>query len=115
MAVQYITLGINDIEIYEDNPRFVKAGNQREAIRRLVQDEKEKHELATLAESMLLLGQNPLESIGIIKEDQGNGYIAVEGNRRALAVKLYFNPDLGEANQATVNSFKNLHKKYDGK
>ena len=115
MAGQYITIGINDIEIYEDNPRFVKAGSQREAIRRLVKDEKDKHELANLAESLLLSGQNPLEMVGVIKGNQEGSYIAVEGNRRVLAVKLYFNPELGEANPSTVNSFKNLQKKYKGK
>ena len=114
MSVEYITVGINNIEIYEDNPRFVKAGNQREAIKRLVQDEEDKHELANLAESMLLLGQNPLESVGVIKGNQEGSYIAVEGNRRVLAAKLYFNPELGEDNQSTVNSFKNLQKKYKG-
>lgn len=113
MVSEHVRIGINDIEIYEDNPRFVKSGNQIEAIKRLVLDEKDRHSLSNLAESLLLHGQNPLESVGVIRGEREGSYIAVEGNRRTLAMKLYFNPELGEANPSTVKSFKVLHRKYD--
>lgn len=106
-------IGINDIEIYKDNPRFVKAENQVEAIKRLVLDDKGR-QLVTLAESILVNGQNPLEVVGVIRSGEEGKYIAVEGNRRTLAVKLYFNPDLGNANPSIANAFRALHKKYDG-
>ena len=112
METGYADISIDQLVVYEDNPRFIKAVNQIDEINKIVIDDERKKELVNLAESILIYGQNPLESIGVIYDEDKKKYITVEGNRRLAAIKIYRNPLLAEANKTTFNSFKALITKY---
>ena len=112
METGYLDISIDQLLVYEDNPRFIKAVSQIDEINKIVFDDAKKKELVTLAESILLYGQNPLEAIGVILDKETKKFITVEGNRRLAAIKIYRNPLLAEGNKSTLNSFKSLISKY---
>lgn len=113
MKTGYLDISIDQLLVYEDNPRFIKAVSQIDEINKIVIDDAKKKELVTLAESILLHGQNPLEAIGVIFDEETQKYITVEGNRRLTAIKIYRNPLLADANKTTQNSFKALISEYN--
>ncbi|MBK8548081.1 MAG: ParB N-terminal domain-containing protein [Saprospiraceae bacterium] len=99
-------MDIADLHINIENPRFEMVGNQREAIKTMIEDQGEK--LAKLAEDITNEGLNPGDPIFVTKhEKQPNQYNVLEGNRRVTALKLLENPDLiPETNKSLLNKFK---------
>ena len=60
METGYLDISIDQLLVYEDNPRFIKAVSQIDEINKIVFDDAKKKELVTLAESILL---SPNDSI----------------------------------------------------
>lgn len=88
-----IDLKIEDLDLDLENPRFVRAGNQREALQRVLDDQQEK--LVVLAKSIADEGLNPLDRLLVMKGKSGTGrFIALEGNRRVAALRILANPNL---------------------
>lgn len=112
MGNRFKELPVSEIVVYEDNPRFIRSFTQVEAIGKIVRADKKGKELCSLAESILLYGQNPLELVGVVYDEKIGRHVAVEGNRRLTAIKLYLNPDLAGDNRAVQNAFRNLGQKY---
>jgi hypothetical protein len=75
------------------NPRFeTEQEDQREAIRRLAQDQGEK--LLNLAEDITVHGLDPSSRALVIAHEDGKRFVVVEGNRRVAALKMLRNPEL---------------------
>jgi len=105
-------IDISLLNINIENPRFEMVGNQREAIKTLIEDQKEK--LIKLAEDIINEGLNPGAPIFIIKHEKQDGeYNVLEGNRRVTALKLLENPELiSEKHKLLLNKFKKLSEQY---
>src|ERR1700740_639869 len=85
------SLKIDQLRLDLINPRINKAGDQREAMQRIIEDQESK--LANLAESIVNEGLNPMDRLLVMKSENGDGtYTVLEGNRRALALKILKNP-----------------------
>lgn len=76
------------------NPRFeTEQDNQRDAIRRMAEDQGEK--LLNLAEDIVEHGLDPSSlTIAMPSETGANRHVVLEGNRRLVALKLLQQPDL---------------------
>lgn len=83
-------LRIDQLKLDLLNPRIGQAADQREAMQQLINDQDSK--LANLAENIVDNSSlNPMDRLLVIKDGDGK-YIVLEGNRRALALKLLTNP-----------------------
>jgi hypothetical protein len=103
---------VTDILLDTGNYRTGKQDDQREAIKALIDEQKNK--LVNLAKDIIENGLSPLETVMVYAvPDQKNRYIVVEGNRRVAAIKLATQPDLA-ADTTWHNAFKRVHKLLPG-
>jgi hypothetical protein len=103
---------VTDILLDTGNYRTGKQDDQRDAIRALIEEQKNK--LVRLAQDIIENGLSPLETVMVCAvPDQKNRYIVVEGNRRVAAIKLATQPDLA-ADTTWHNAFKRLNKLLPG-
>lgn len=106
------TIRITDLQLDTGNYRTGKQEDQREAIRALIEEQKNK--LVNLAKDIIENGLSPLETILVMPTaDDKNRYVVIEGNRRVAAMKLATQPDLA-ADTTWHNAFKRLHKTLPG-
>lgn len=112
MAYKRTFIDIADLYINIENPRFEMVGNQREAIKTMIEDQGDK--LCKLADDITNMGLNPGDPIFIAKHEKlSNQYNVLEGNRRVTALKLLENPNLiPETNKSLLNKFKKLNEQY---
>jgi hypothetical protein len=83
-------LKIDQLKLDLLNPRIGKAANQHEAMQQIINDQD--YKLANLAENIVdNHSLNPMDRLLVMKDGDGK-YIVLEGNRRALALKLLANP-----------------------
>ena len=83
-------LKIDQLKLDLLNPRIRNAANQHEAMQQII-DEQD-HKLANLAEHIVDNNSlNPMDRLLVLKDPDGK-YVVLEGNRRALALKLLSNP-----------------------
>jgi hypothetical protein len=84
-------LKIDQLDLDVQNPRIKRASSQHEVMQRLIDDQDVK--LANLAESIVDQGLNPMDRLLVIKSPESAGrFVVLEGNRRALALKILNNP-----------------------
>lgn len=89
----YIELKVEQLFLDHENPRLGGGvQSQREAIQRILDDQKEK--LAALAESIAEDGLSPIDPLLVLQPTakEPDKYIVLEGNRRVAALKLLANP-----------------------
>lgn len=112
MSYQRKLIDISLLNVNIENPRFEMVGNQRDAIKIMIGDQKDK--LIKLANDIVNEGLNPGDPIFITKHEKLDGeYNVLEGNRRVTALKLLENPELiSEKNKSLLNRFKNLSEQY---
>lgn len=103
---------VTDLLLDTGNYRTGKQNDQREAIRALIEEQKNK--LIHLAQDIISNGLSPLERIMVspVAGEKGR-YVVIEGNRRVAAIKLVLQPDLA-ADTTWHNAFKRLHKQLPG-
>lgn len=110
-----IELKIEDLIFDVQNPRFENVNSQRNAIQKMIDDQKEK--LFSLAEDIASQGLNPADRIMVLKAEIDSAkYIVLEGNRRFAALKLLSNPRLLQSltiSQSLKNKFEGLISKFD--
>ena len=94
-------LNVLDIYLDSENPRHNPIYDQPSIIEHLLKDERVKN----LARHIATHGVNPLDSIGVIKDEEGN-YVVVEGNRRLCSLLLLNDPE--KAPSGEVPYFKRL-------
>lgn len=86
-----IKLKIDDLLLDHDNPRITHAEGQREALHKIVKDQKTK--LVKLAQSITEHGLNPMDNLLVLRvETRPPRFIALEGNRRVAVLKILSNP-----------------------
>lgn len=88
-----------------ENPRYEMVSSQQEAIRLMIEDQKDK--LAKLAEDILNNGLNPSDLIMVTPYEKNKSqFVVLEGNRRIVALKLLNNPSL------ILEKHKSLYRKF---
>jgi hypothetical protein len=86
-------LDVDELSLDLENPRISKAGTQREAIQKIIEDQDIK--LVVLAESIVTDGLNPMDRWLVLKSPTERGkYIVLEGNRRLATIRLLHNTAL---------------------
>ena len=101
---------IADLLVNTENYRFEPLASQREAIDKMIDNQKDN--LFNLAEHILQFGLNPNDKIQVIKsKTDSKKFVVLEGNRRAVSMKLLHNPDLieGAIYARLKTKFKKLH------
>lgn len=84
-------LDLDELLLDLENPRISKAGSQREAIQKIIEDQDVK--LVVLAESIVSDGLNPMDRWLVTKSAAERGkYVVLEGNRRLATLRLLHNP-----------------------
>lgn len=86
----HILIAIESIDLHIENPRFDPVEDQRAAIKAVCEDQKDK--LVVLAEHIAKNGISPIELMFVVKAENDERYISVEGNRRLTALKLLAQP-----------------------
>lgn len=112
MNFTYKDLSVSSLNIYEHNPRFERAPNQREAIKRMVEDQQTK--LVNLAKDIIKNGLNPADPLFVVRDEiSTRKFNVIEGNRRITVLKLLDNLKLIPASEPSVTrGFKKLQKSY---
>ncbi len=83
-------LDLDELLLDVENPRISKAGNQREALQKVIEDQDVK--LVVMAESVVADGLNPMDRWLVVKSpDERGKYIVLEGNRRLATLKILHN------------------------
>ena len=83
-------LKIDQLKLDLHNPRIGNATDQHEAMQQVIDDQD--YKLANLAENIVDNNSlNPMDRLLVLKDADGK-YIVLDGNRRALALKLLANP-----------------------
>jgi hypothetical protein len=108
------SLRIDQLKLDLINPRIGKAADQHEAMQQIINDQD--YKLVNLAENITDNNSlNPMDRLLVLKDSDGK-YIVLEGNRRALALKLLANPAaLGglEIRPTLQKRFEALAKRFD--
>lgn len=103
-----IQVPFGSVFLDEENPRFPPLEGEPEVIKHLNASEKV-YEVAR--DIVKLGGLNPLERIGVIKDEGSNTHVVVEGNRRVCALKLLLDPDRAPT-PSMVKKFETLSKQW---
>jgi hypothetical protein len=103
--VEHKTIPVGQLLVDADNPRHEPAKSQRDAILALIGVERQK--LVVLASDIVDHGLSPIDRMLVIRK--GRNFIAVEGNRRLVAIKLLSNPGLADGT-AISTAIKRLAK-----
>lgn len=86
-----IELKIEQLVLDTDNPRITHAEGQRDALQKVVKDQRTK--LVRLGQSIVGKGLSPIERLTVLEVNpKPRRYIPLEGNRRIAALTLLTNP-----------------------
>ena len=103
---KYKKLKLTELLVNTENYRFDTVASQKEAIDKMLEDQKEN--LFNLAEHIINNGLNPNDRIEVVTSNHDKAkFIVLEGNRRTITLKLLNNPDLIEGSK-----FSSLKKKF---
>lgn len=87
------SLPVEDLRLDLKNPRIAEASSQRDALKKIIDDQDAK--LVALAESIVEDGLNPMDRFLVIASpDEAGKFVAIEGNRRLAAIKVLRNPSV---------------------
>ncbi|MFP4379050.1 MAG: hypothetical protein ACLFUS_00995 [Candidatus Sumerlaeia bacterium] len=86
-------LNVSELFLDENNPRFPKVSNQRDAIEAMLEDQGDK--IANLAMDIYSNGLNPSSRLIVFKEK--NRFTDGDGNRRLTALKILETPSLADS------------------
>ncbi len=108
-----ITLEIDQVNLFEENPRFEPVKSQREALFSILENQKDK--LFELAKDIKENGLNPGDLPYVVAdENEKKIYIVLEGNRRFACIKILENPELIKdfTESKFYTKFKKLSSEY---
>ncbi|MFN8244729.1 MAG: hypothetical protein U0X40_11805 [Ferruginibacter sp.] len=101
---------MTELLVNTENYRFDTVASQKEAIDKMLEDQKDN--LFNLAEHIINNGLNPNDRIEVVASHHDKTkFIVLEGNRRTITLKLLNNPDLIEGSKFSKlkKKFKKLH------
>lgn len=105
MTSKTTTVGIKNIYLDLNNPRYVEQKSESDAINYLVSNEDIKQLAKNIAE---IGGTSPIELMALVPHPKvKNSYVTAEGNRRLCALKLLLDPDKAK-NKKDKDYFKKL-------
>jgi hypothetical protein len=85
-----LELDIDELLLDLQNPRISKAGSQRDALQKIIEDQDLK--LVILAESIVTDGLSPMDRWLVLKSpDERGKYVVLEGNRRLATIRVLHN------------------------
>jgi len=88
-----IQLDASELLLDLENPRISKAGSQREALQKIIEDQDIK--LVVLAESIVTDRLSPMDRWLVIKSPSEEGkYTVLEGNRRLATIRILHNANV---------------------
>ena len=90
--LEYLELNIDDLLLDLDNPRLGSASSQSEALAGIVR--LNQGHFANLMVSISEDGLDPGDSLYVIRSDDGQDFVVLEGNRRLSALMVLNNPDV---------------------
>ena len=112
-----INLSVDQLLFDSNNPRIGSADNQRDALQKVIHDQREK--LFVLADSIVSDGLSPIDRLLVLREKKGSDQVIVlEGNRRLAALKILVNPHVLaslEIKASLQKRFEELAKHFDRK
>lgn len=106
----YKKIKLTELLVNTENYRFDTVASQKEAIDKMLEDQKDN--LFNLAEHIINNGLNPNDRIEVVASHHDKTkFIVLEGNRRTITLKLLNNPDLIEGSKFSKlkKKFKKLH------
>ncbi|MBZ9713732.1 hypothetical protein [Deinococcus multiflagellatus] len=118
MASLPTPLDLSDILLDQKNPRLDDTSQrmgQAEVIRDIMSDEILGQQVYKLAQDIVQYGMDPTALLAVTKSaDEAEKYIALEGNRRIVALKILTNPDLivGVGKKSLEKRFRDLSKRF---
>lgn len=95
--VDYLDLSIDELLLDQDNPRLGAVRNQAEALDKLIK--LNPAHFRSLMISIKENGLDPGDRLYIIKGQDEDDYIVLEGNRRLAATRVLANPDVLESTE----------------
>ena len=110
------SIKLTDLQVNTENYRFEGVAGQKEAIEKMLEDQKDK--LFNLAKHIAENGLNPNDPVQVSPSSVDRSkYNVLEGNRRVVSLKLLSHPDLIDSvgHSALKNNFKKLHDKIKSK
>ena len=89
---EHVELSIGELLLDRENPRLGATGSQSEALAGIVTLSPEyfRNLMASVRED----GLDPGDSLYVVRSDDGDDFVVLEGNRRLSALKVLSNPDL---------------------
>ena len=90
MATYERSIGVDKLKINKSNPRFDPSKTEIASIKKMMDEEGEK--VYRLADHIITNGLNPLELVAVTPDK--DSFLLLEGNRRAVALKLLNKPNL---------------------
>ena len=110
MGVRYMDLKVSQLLLSKSNPRFPKAGTQRDVITKMVWDQGSR--LVEIAKDIVEEGLDPAQLVEVYFDETVGLYVVLEGNRRITVMKLLENPS-EIADESIRKAFSDLQKRYN--
>lgn len=104
-------LNLDELHISTENPRTKEAIDEKEAIYKIIFEQKDK--IIQLIKSIIEDGWIVNDLPAVLFED--GKYVVYEGNRRISSLKCFFDPTLLPENNSTSIKFKNILKNIQNK
>ena len=90
--IEHVELSIDELLLDLDNPRLGSTSSQSEALESIVQ--LNQGHFQNLMASIRDDGLDPGDSLYVVRSDDGQDHVVLEGNRRLSAMKVLSNPDV---------------------
>ena len=90
--IEHVELSIDELILDLDNPRLGLTSSQSEALAGIVR--LNPGHFKNLMASIRDQGLDPGDSLYVIRSDEGQDFVVLEGNRRISALKVLINPDV---------------------
>ena len=90
--IEHLELSIDELLLDLDNPRLGSTSSQSEALASLVR--LNRSHFQNLMASIRDYGLDPGDSLYVVRSDDGQDFVVLEGNRRLSALKVLSNPDV---------------------
>ena len=110
--IEHIELSIDELILDLDNPRVGSTSSQSEALESIVR--LNTGHFQNLMASIRDEGLDPGDSLYVVRSDDGQDFVVLEGNRRLSALKVLSNPDVLTGTDLPESTKKRLVRETTG-